>query len=69
MLAFHSPEAMQHNFVLEFHTNSVEQHQLPIKRKPYCSYMNETLTEPPLARRGHKTQGLTHLIGRQGKHV
>ena len=28
--------------------------------------MNETLTEPPLSQRWHKTQGLTHLIARQG---
>ena len=32
--------------------------------------MKETSTEPPLAQSGgDRTQGLTHLLDRQGKHV
>ena len=29
--------------------------------------MKEALTEPPLAQRGYRTQGLTCLLGRQGQ--
>ena len=35
---------------------------------PYLLWVKET-TEPPLAQRGHRTQGLTHLLDQQGKHV
>ena len=38
---------MQHNFVFDFHTDSLEQHQLPVELKLY--HAQKTSTEPPLA--------------------
>ena len=45
---FHFLEAVQHNFVLKFHTHSLEKHQLSIEVKPH-SPSKKTSTEPPLA--------------------
>ena len=33
LLIFHFPATMQHNFVLKFHTHSIEEHQHPIEVK------------------------------------
>ena len=60
LLAVYSPEAMQHNFVLEFHNHSLEKHQLPIELKSLRISPNI---------KGHRTRGLTYLLGGKGKHV
>ena len=56
LLTFHFPEAMQHSFVLKFHTHPLEQHQLPIEVKPSSpsKKVNRISISPIL--RGHRTQ-------------
>ena len=61
-MAFHSPEAMQHNFVPEFHTRFME-------LKPYSPCMNEMSIKPHLTQTGLRTQGIAQILGSQSKKV
>ena len=63
---------MQHNFVLEFCVHPLEQHQLPIGLKLYSPYHEKCQRshhEPRSAMEGYRRSGLTHLLGRQVKHM
>ena len=70
LLAFYFSEAMQHYFVLVIHSHSLEEQYPPMELKPYSpckKHVNRSTTSPII--RGYRTQGLSHLLGRQGKYV
>ena len=58
-LTLHFPDAMQHNFVFQFHTHSLEQHQLPTELTPYSPYVIKTSTESQLTQ---SSKGALHTL-------
>ena len=70
LLIFHFLEAIQNKSVLKFYTHFLDKHQLPIEVKPYYATKNVNRTTISPIIRGHRTQGLTHLLlDRQAKHM
>ena len=70
LLEFHFSEETQYNFICEFHTHSLKQGDPPIELIPDspCEKNNSRTPVSPIIWR-HRKQGLTHLLGRQDKHV